>query len=82
VMIAYLALKMEKENPGVMAQMEAIDPEMLKMMPPEMKAQMEQAKMMMATVAAASPEDKKAVAEVEGELDAYMESQASQHSMP
>ena len=81
VMIAYLALMMEKENPGVMAQMEAIVPEMLKMMPPEMKAQMEQAKMMMATVAAASPEDKKAVSEVEDELDAYMESQASQHSM-
>lgn len=80
VMIAYLALKMEKENPGAMAQMEAMDPEMLKMMPPEVKAQIEQVKMMMKTVADASPEDKKAVAEVEDELDAYMESQAEQHS--
>ncbi len=80
VMIAYMALKMDKENPGVMAQMEAIDPEMLKMMPPEMKAQMEQVKMMMETVADASPEDKKAVAEVEDELDAYMENQAERQS--
>ena len=47
------------------------------MMPPEMKAQMEQAMAMMETVADVSPEDKKAVAEVEDELDAYMEEQAN-----
>ena len=76
VMIAYMALKMEKESPDAMAQMQAMDPAMLDMMPPEMKAQMAQMKAMMETVAAASPEDKKAVAEVEGELDAYMDAQA------
>lgn len=77
VMIAYMALKMEKENPGAMAQMQAMDPAMMDMMPPEMKAQMEQAMAMMETVADVSPEDKKAVAEVEDELDAYMEEQAN-----
>ena len=80
VMIAYMALKMEKENPQAMAQMQAMDPNMLDMMPPEVKAQFEKMKVMMDTVAAASPEDKKAVAEVEDELDAYMENQSEDHS--
>ncbi|WP_375201953.1 hypothetical protein [Hyphococcus sp.] len=80
VMIAYMALKMDKEDPGAMAQMEAMDPAMLEMMPPEMKAQMERVKAMMATIAAASPEDKKAVAEVEDELDAYMDEQGAGQS--
>lgn len=80
VMVAYLARKMEKENPQAMAQMHAMDPSMLDMMPPEMKAQMMQAQAMMQTVAAASPEDKKIVAEVEADLDAYMEKEAAAHS--
>lgn len=80
VMIAYMALKMEKENPGAAAQMQAMDPSMLDMMPPEMKAQFARAKLMMDTVAAASDEDKAAVAEVEDELDAYMDKQSAKHA--
>lgn len=80
VMVAYLARKMEKENPQAMAQMQAMDPSMLEMLPPEMKAQMAQAQAMMQTVAAASPADKKVVAEVEADLDAYMEKEAAAHS--
>lgn len=75
VMIAYMALKMDKDNPGAMAQMEAMDPSMLEMLPPDMKAQFERVKVMMDTVASVSPEDKKAVAEVEDELDSYMSEQ-------
>jgi hypothetical protein len=75
VMVAYMALKMENENPQAMAQMQAMDPAMLDMMPPEMKVQMMQAQAMMATIANASAEDKKAVAEVENDLDAFMDKQ-------
>ena len=53
---------------------------MLDMMPPEMKAQFARAKLMMDTVAAASDEDKAAVAEVEDELDAYMDKQSAKHA--
>lgn len=80
VMVAYLARKMEKENPDAMAQMAQMDPNMLNMMPPEMKAQVMQAKAMLEAVAAAPAEDKKAVAEVEDELDAFMEDEAAAHS--
>ena len=77
VMVAYLARKMETENPQAMAQMQHMDASMMDMLPPEMKAQMMQAQAMMQAVAAASPEDKKAVAKVEDKLDAYMDVEAS-----
>ncbi|MCK5750234.1 MAG: hypothetical protein KAH44_28715 [Oricola sp.] len=80
VMVAYLARKMEKENPDAMAQMAQMDPNMLNMMPPEMKAQVMQAKAMLDAVAAAPAEDKAVVAEVEGDLDAFMEEEAAEHS--
>lgn len=80
VMIAYLALKMEKENPQALAQMQAMDPAMLDMMPADMKKQIEQAKVMLDTIAAASDEDKKAVAEVADDLDNYMSDAAEDHS--
>ena len=77
VMVAYLARKMEKENPGAMAEMQSIDPSMLEMMPPEMKQQMLQAQAMMEAISAASPQDKKVVAQVEDDLEAYMNAEAA-----
>ncbi|WP_133162252.1 hypothetical protein [Hyphococcus luteus] len=75
VMVAYFARKMEKENPGAMAQMEAMDPAMLEQMPPQMKEQIMQAKAMMETISKVPPENKEVVAEVEDDLDAYMEAE-------
>ncbi len=75
VMIAYFARKMEKENPGAMAQMQAMDPAMLEQMPPQMKEQIMQAKAMMETISDVPPENKKVVAEIEDDLDAYMEAE-------
>ncbi len=80
VMISYLAIKMEKENPQAIAQMQAMDPKMLEMLPPEMKEQLAQAQIMMQTVANAPEADKKVVAEVVDELDEYMDASAAKHS--
>lgn len=76
VIIAYLAIKMDEENPGAMAQMQAMDKSMLDQMPPEIKAQFEQAMVMMETIENASPEDKAAVETVKEQLDEYMEEQS------
>lgn len=80
VMVAYMALKMENENPQAMAQMQAMDPSMLAMLPPDMKQQFEQAQIMMETISNASDEDKKVVAEVADELDEYMDRAVEEHS--
>ncbi|GJL91103.1 hypothetical protein [Hyphococcus sp.] len=80
VMIAYMALKMEKENPQAMTQMQAMDPSMMAMLPPDMKQQFEQAQIMMETISSASDEDKKIVAEVADDLDDYMDRTADAHS--
>ncbi|WP_425410354.1 hypothetical protein [Hyphococcus sp.] len=76
IMVAYLAVKMEEENPQAMAQMASMDKSMLDMMPPDMQAQMAQALAMVETIKNATPEDKAAVASVREDLDAYMEKQA------
>lgn len=76
VITAYLALKMEEENPGAMAQMQAMDKSMLDQMPPQMKAQFQQAMVMMETIENASPEDKAAVETVKDQLDEYMDEQS------
>lgn len=76
VIVAYLALKMAEENPGAMAQMQAMDKSMLDQMPPEIKAQFQQAMAMMQTIENASPEDKAAVETVKDQLDEYMEEQS------
>lgn len=73
VMIAWMALKMEEEDPRSMAMMEGMDRSMLNMMPPEMKEQMEATFAMMETVKNAPEADKKAVATVKADLEAYME---------
>lgn len=73
VMVAWMALKMAEEDPRAMAMMEGMDRSMLDMMPPEMKAQMETAFVMMETVRSAPEADKAAVAPVKPVLDEYME---------
>ncbi len=78
VIIAWMALKMEQEDPGAMAQMEAMDQSMIEMMPENMKAQIQRALVMVETVKSASPEDKAVVATVKDDLDAYMQSQSQQ----
>ncbi|MEO1135741.1 MAG: hypothetical protein AAFW68_03895 [Pseudomonadota bacterium] len=77
VMIAYLALKMEEEDPTALQQMKAMDKSMLDMLPPEMKTQFTQAMAMMETVQNASDSDKAAVATVKDDLDDYMENETS-----
>lgn len=73
VMIAYMAVKMEEDDPQAMAMMEGMDASMLEMMPPEMRTQMEGAFAMMETVKNAPEADKQAIASVKPKLDAYME---------
>ncbi len=73
VMIAWMALKMQEEDPRTLQMMEGMDKSMLDMMPPELKAQMEAAFAMMETVKNAPEADKQAVASVKDDLDAYME---------
>ena len=73
VMIAYMALKMEEDDPRAMEMMEGMDASMIEMMPPEMRVQMESAFAMMETVKNAPAADKSVVSEVKDELDAYLE---------
>jgi hypothetical protein len=76
VMIAYLALRMQEEDPRSLEMMEGMDKSMLDMMPPEMREQLEGTFAMMETVKNAPEEDKAAVVSVKSELDAYMEKDA------
>lgn len=73
VMIAYMALRMEEEDPRSIQMMEQMDHSMIEMMPPEMKAQMEGVFAMMETIKNAPEADRKVVTSVKPELDAYME---------
>jgi len=73
VMIAYLALEMQEQDPRTLQMMEGMDASMMAMVPPEMRAQLETAFVMMETVKNAPEADKEVVASVKDELDAYME---------
>ncbi|GJL95741.1 MAG: hypothetical protein DHS20C05_21460 [Hyphococcus sp.] len=75
VMVAYMAIKMQEQDPKSMAMMEGMDKSMLDMVPPEMRAQLESTFAMMETVKNAPEADKKAVAAVKEDLDKYMDSQ-------
>lgn len=75
VMIAWLALEMEEEDPRSMAMMEGMDKSMLDMAPPEMKAQLEATFAMLDTVKNAPEADKKAVAPFKDQIDEYTQSQ-------
>ncbi|MHA7872693.1 MAG: hypothetical protein ACX939_10115 [Hyphococcus sp.] len=73
VMVAYLALKMQEEDPRSLQMMEGMDASMMEMVPPEMRAQLESTFAMMETVKNAPDADKEAVAAVKDDLDDYME---------
>ncbi len=79
VMVAYLAVKMQEEDPRTMQMMETMDTSMLDMMPPEMRAQLESTFAMMETVKNAPEADKIVVAAVKDDLDAYMERNAEKN---
>ncbi len=76
VMIAYMALKMQDEDPRTMQMMGSMDKSMLDMVPPEMRAQLESTFAMMEAVKNVPEADKIAVASVKGDLDAYMDKNA------
>ncbi|MEZ5914961.1 MAG: hypothetical protein R3C42_04970 [Parvularculaceae bacterium] len=61
VMRAYIAVKLEKENPDYEKQMAAMDPSMLSQLPPQMRAQIEGAFAMIETVKSTPATDKAAV---------------------
>lgn len=73
VMIAYLALRMQEDDPRTIEMMEGMDASMMSMMPPEMRSRLEGAFALMEVVKNAPESDKKAVASVKNDLDAYLE---------
>jgi len=79
VMIAYLAIKMQEEDPRTMHMMETMDQSMINMVPPEMRAQLESTFAMMETVKNAPEADKIVVASVKDGLDVYMEKAAQRN---
>ncbi|MEQ8179487.1 MAG: hypothetical protein RIC52_02355 [Amphiplicatus sp.] len=72
VMIAYMAEKAE-EHPESLAHAQAMDPAMLSMVPPEMRAQMEGVMAMMETVKKAPAADRAALRPHMAALDAELE---------
>ncbi len=84
VMLSYVALKTLESNPQAMASLQAMDnmtPEMLAMMPPEAKAQMEQAKVMMQMVGAVPPANREAVKPFAGEIENWGRESAEKAGM-
>ncbi|MEM9618597.1 MAG: hypothetical protein AAF936_11610 [Pseudomonadota bacterium] len=77
VMVAYLAVKMQEEDPRSLEMMEGMDKSMMDMVPPEMRAQLESTFAMMETVKNAPEADKMAVMAVKDDLDNYMEKDAA-----
>ncbi|WP_411819351.1 hypothetical protein ABFZ85_10725 [Hyphococcus formosus] len=78
VMIAYLALHMQQEDPQAMAMLKQMDRSMLDNLPPELKSQMEASLVLVEAVQNAPQADMKVVSTVKAELDAYMEKQQKQ----
>ena len=76
VMVAYLALRMQEDDPDSMEMMAGMDKSMLEMVPPELRAQLESTFAMMETVQNAPEADKQAVAVVKDDLDKFMEEDA------
>ena len=73
VILAYFAVKMERENPGAAEQMAAMDPSMLAMLPPAQKAEFEAMRALIATVQAVPEEDRAVVEPHMDALDAAMD---------
>ncbi len=76
VMVAYLAVRMEEDDPDSMEMMSGMDRSMLDMVPAEMRAQLEGTFAMMDTVKNAPEADKNAIATVKDDLDKFMEEDA------
>ena len=72
---AYMAVKMEQENPQALAQMKAMDKSMLEMLPAAQREQFATAIAMAETVENAPASDKKVAKSVQKEMDDYMERQ-------
>lgn len=75
VVIAYLAEKMERENPDAMKEMQAMDPAMLEQVPPEMKAQILGAMALVEAANNAPENDRETVRPLMDELDAVMDAE-------
>ena len=75
VMMAYLAVTMEQEDPRTLAMMEGMDKSMLDMVPPEMRAQLETTFAMMETVRNVPEDDKAAVRPHKKMLDEVLSAQ-------
>lgn len=75
VMAAYMALRIERDEPGALAALEPVDPAELEKMPPEMRRQMQDYAAMMEAVKKAPEEDKKAVMPAMDMIDAHIAAQ-------
>lgn len=75
VMAAYMALRIERDEPGALAALEPVDPAQLEKMPPEMRQQMQDYAAMMEAVKKAPEEDKKAVMPAMDMIDAHIAAQ-------
>jgi hypothetical protein len=72
VVLAYGAIKAEAESPEILQlaqQMQGMDPQMLQLMPPEMRQQMEQAVSIARTLAQVPAADKQSVRPYTAQLD-------------
>lgn len=78
VMIAYLAEKMEQENPGALQQMAQMDSSMKEIMPAHMKEQMAAALALAQAAKDAPAENRAAIKPVMADLDAFTEEGAEQ----
>jgi len=75
LIIAYMAVKMEEENPGAVAQMKAMDKSMLEMLPQAQRDQFASAIAMAETVENAPAADKEIAKKVGPEMEKYMNRQ-------
>ena len=78
VMVAYFAERMERENPGAMKQMEAMDASMLEMMPAHVQDQMGAVMSLITAVKNSPAEDRKAIKAVAADLDKFMDEQSAE----
>lgn len=78
VMLAYMALKIEDQNPKALEQMRNIPKETKKQMPPETLAQIEQSLALMEIFSAAPAENKAVVKPHIGEINAWLDRSAAE----
>lgn len=71
VMLTYIAMKMERENPEFSEMASQITPEMMAMMPPEAQAQMQQSLMLMDAISDVPASNKQVVGPFMPQLDAW-----------